>query len=104
MPTSVTKLSDSVVRINLILYFLTRSVHFLACFFARRNLKKYPIISGFPLISSECLAWFRADSDNRPDTAMLSPKFFEYRRIFISTAGFLALNACESFCSAEVSV
>ena len=97
------KLSDSVVRINLILSFWATSVHFLACFFARRNLKKYPIISGFPLISSECLAWFRADSDNRPDTAMLSPKFFEYRRIFISTAEFLALNACESFCSAEVS-
>ena len=95
-------LSDSVVRINLILYFWTRSAHFLACFFARRNLKKCPIISGFPLISSECLAWFKADCDNRPDTAMLSPKFFNYRRIFISTAGFLALNPCQPFCSAEV--
>ena len=79
------------------------SVHFFARLLAGRNLKKYPIISGFLLKSSENVSRFILDCRNRPDTAMLSPKLFFYRRIFISTAKFLALNPCQSFCSAGVS-
>ena len=97
------KVSDSVIRINLILYFWTRSGHFLACFLVRRNLKKDLIISGFLLKSSENVSRFILDCRNRPDTAMLSPKFFSYRRIFIPTAGFLVFKPSQPFCSAEVS-
>ena len=97
------KVSDSVIRINLILYFWTRSGDFLSCFLVRRNLKKYPIISGFLLKSSENISRLILDCHNRPDSARLSPKFFDYRRVFISTAEFLVLKPCQSFCSAEVS-